>query len=126
MSTLIVTAAASPLFENFLMLVSVSAESDGKTVQGLKSKNFKIHHLASLNHAYPTERDVTETKKGPNGFYTLTLKPKEYQPQLPPGHYVFAVAVEPGSEPRRKGVGPSMPRDHGQTIAVGNLPTYGQ
>src|SRR5262249_31706438 len=118
--------AASPIFGNFLMLVSVSAESDGKPVQGLKPNNFKIHHLASLNHAYPTERDVTEAKEGPNGFYTLTLKPKEYQPQLPPGDYVFAVAVETGSEARGKGGGPSMPKDHGQTIAVGNLPTYGQ
>jgi hypothetical protein len=127
MSRLIVTAEASPLFGNFLMLVSVSAESDGTPLQALKPKNFTIYHLASLNHAFPTERDVTEAKEGPNGFYTLTLKPKEYQPDLPPGHYVFAVAVKTFSQGKTKGRGgSSVPKDHGQTIAVGDLPTYGQ
>lgn len=122
---LIVTAAASPLFGNFLMLVSVSGESDGTPVTALKPKNFSVYHLASLNHAYPTERDVTEAKEGPAGFYTLLLKPKEYQPELPPGHYVFAVAVQTFSERKPKGAA-AVPKDHGQTIAVGDLPTYGQ
>lgn len=122
---LIVTAAASPLFGNFLMLVSVSAEADGAPVGKLTPKNFSVHHLASLNHAYPTERDVTEAKEGPAGFYTLLLKPKEYQPELPPGHYVFAVAVKTFFDKRPKG-GPATPKDQGQTIAVGDLPTYGQ
>jgi hypothetical protein len=125
MSRLIVTAAASPLFGNFLMLVSVSAEADGKPVEQLKPQNFKVHHLASLNHAYPTERDVTEAKEGPDGFYTLILKPKEYQPDLPPGHYVFAVAVATYPNIRTKGKSPA-PKDQGQTIAEGDLPTYGQ
>ena len=122
---LIVTAAASPIFGNFLMLVSVSAETDGAPVAKLAPKNFSVHHLASLNHAFPTERDVTEAKEGPAGFYTLTLKPKEYQPELPPGHYVFAVAVKTYPPTRPKG-GPSAPKDQGQTIAVGDLPPYGQ
>ena len=103
MSRLIVTATASPLFGNFLMLASVSAEADGTPVKDLKPKNFSIYHLASLNHAYPTERDVTEAKKGPDGFYTLLLKPKEYQPELPPGHYVFAVAVTTFVQRKTKG-----------------------
>lgn len=122
MSRLVITAAASPLFGNFLMLVSVSTESDGKPVKGLKPKSFKIYHLASLNHAFPSQRDVGEAKEGPDGFYTLLLKPKEYQPELPPGHYVFAVAVETYTERGKS----SLPKDHGQTIAVGDLPTYGQ
>ena len=122
---LIVTAAASPLFGNFLMCVSVSAESDGTPVKALKPKNFSIYHLASLNHAFPSERDVTQAKEGPAGFYTLSLKPKEYQPELPPGHYVFAVAVKTFAEKTRKG-GAAVPKDHGQTIAVGDLPPYGQ
>ena len=122
---LIVTAAASPLFGNFLMLVSVSAESDGSPVQKLAPKNFSIYHLASLNHAFPTERDVTQAKEGPAGFYTLSLKPKEYQPELPPGHYVFAVAVKTFAERKPKS-GPLVTKDQGQTIAVGDLPTYGQ
>jgi hypothetical protein len=125
MSRLIVTAAASPLFGNFLMLVSVSAETDGKPVQQLKPKNFTVYHLASLNHAYPTQRDVTEAKEGPDGFYTLTLKPKEYQPDLPPGHYVFAVAVATYPDVRAKGKSP-VAKDQGQTIAEGDLPLYGQ
>ena len=125
MSRLIVTAAASPLFGNFLMLVSVSSETDGKPTQQLKPKNFKVYHLASLNHAYPSQRDVTEAKEGPDGFYTLTLKPKEYQPELPPGHYVFAVAVATYPDVKAKGK-PSAPKDQGQTIAEGDLPLYGQ
>jgi len=122
---LIVTAEASPLFGNFLMCVSVSGESDGAPVAALKPKNFAVYHLASLNHAFPTERDVTEAKEGPAGFYTLILKPKEYQPELPPGHYVFAVAVKTFSEKRPKS-GPAPVKDQGQTIAVGDLPPYGQ
>jgi hypothetical protein len=124
---LIVTAAASPLFGNFLMLVSVSGEADGKAKAGLKPANFRVHHLASLNHAYPTERDVTKASEGPAGFYTLTLKPKEYQPDLPPGHYVFAVAVTAGAgKPKGRGRTSPQPTDFGQTIAEGDLPLYGQ
>ena len=130
MARLIVTAAASPLFGNFLMLVSVSGEPDGKPVQGLKPANFKVHHLASLNHAHPNERDVTKASEGPAGFYTLTLLPKDYQPELPPGHYVFAVAVNAGAGKPSKGTArgraPATATDFGQTIAVGDLPPYGQ
>ena len=36
---------------------------------------------------------MTKATEGPNGFYILELKPEGYQPDLPPGHYVFAVAV---------------------------------
>jgi hypothetical protein len=125
---LIVTAAASPIFGNFLMLVSVSAETDGKATTGLKPANFKVHHLASLNHAHPNQRDVTKASEGPAGFYTLTLQPKDYQPDLPPGHYVFAVAVTAGAGKPTTGRGkkPAAPTDFGQTIAEGDLPTYGQ
>ena len=122
MARLIVTAAASPLFGNFLMLVSVSLDADGKPVQNLKPKNFEVYHLASLNHAFPTQRDVSEAKEGPDGFYTLTLKPKEYQPELPPGHYVFAVSVTTFTERGKS----QSEKDNGQTIAEGDLPTYGQ
>lgn len=128
---LIVTAAASPIFGNFLMLVSVSGEPDGKPVTGLKPANFKVHHLASLNHAHPTQRDVTKASEGPSGFYTLTLLPKDYQPDLPPGHYVFAVGVTAGAgkpakkAPKGRGT-PPQPTSFGQTIAEGDLPLYGQ
>jgi len=125
MSRLVVTAEASPLFGNFLMVVSVSTDADGKPVTALKPKNFIVYHLASLNHAYPTDRDVTEAKEGPDGFYTLTMKPKDYQPDLPPGHYVFAVAVRTFAKIVKKG-SPPAPVDYGQTVASGDLPTYGQ
>jgi hypothetical protein len=132
MSRLIVTAEASPLFGNFLMCVSVSTESDGKPVQSLKPKNFKIYHLASLNHAHANPREVTKVEEGPDGCYIVQLLPKDYQPYLPPGHYVFAVAVETYTQSKEKSAGkkgggiPTTPKDHGQTIAVGDLPTYGQ
>ncbi len=116
MAQLIVSAAGSPLFKNFLMLVSVS-DADGKPVTGLKPGNFKVHHLASLNHASANDREVTKAGEGPEGFYTLTLKPESFQPELPPGHYVLAVAVK-----RTRKRGEATVTDHGQTVAVGDIP----
>ena len=113
MARLIVTAEGSPLFGNFLMLVSVSADADGTPTTGLKPSNFKIAHLASLNHASVLLREIAKVSEGPDGFYTIQLKPWKPQPTLPPGHYVFAVAVTAGTRraPHR-----------GQTVAVGDLP----
>ena len=113
MARLVVTAAGSPLFGNFLMVVSVSGAADGKPVGKLKPDNFKIAHLASLNHASVLVREISKVSEGPDGFYTIQLKPWEPQPTLPPGHYVFAVAVTAGTKraPHR-----------GQTVAVGDLP----
>jgi hypothetical protein len=113
MPQLIVSAAASPLFGNFLMVVSVS-DLDGKPVKDLAPGSFKISHLASLNHAGASARTVDKVTEGPDGFYIVTLKPKKEQPNLPPGHYVFAVAVK-----KTFGRGAS---DQGQTVAVGDLP----
>ncbi len=113
MARLIVTAAGSPLFGNFLMVVSVSAEADGQPTTGLKPQNFKIAQLASLNHASVNVREVDKVSEGPEGFYTIQLKPWEPQPTLPPGHYVFAVAVTAGTK---------RAAQRGQTVAVGDLP----
>ena len=109
MNRLIVTAAASPLFGDFLMLVSVSS-TDGQPVAGLGAGNFKIAHLASLNHASPNNRPVANASEGPAGFYTVQLTKNTVQPTLPNGHYVFAVAVNA-----------SHNTDHGQTIATGDM-----
>ena len=114
MARLIVSATASPTFDNFIMLVSVSS-TDGKATKGLKPGHFKIHHLSSLNHASVLERVVTKANEGPDGFYTLLLAPWEPQPNLPPGHYVFAVAVS--WTPRR-----GAETNHGQCVAVGDMP----
>ena len=128
MKRLIVSAAASPLFGNFLMLVSVSAEADGKPVTKLKASSFSVNHLASLNHASSNKRKVKKASEGPAGFYTLILEPSEFQPQLPPGHYVFAVGVKK-SYPVVGQAGKPLPKstkfDAGQTIAEGDLPQYG-
>ena len=113
MGRLVVTAAASPLFSNFLMVVSVSDAGDGKPVTALKGPNFRIAHLASLNHASALERDVDKVTEGPDGFYIVQLKPWAPQPTLPAGHYVFGVAVSAG--PR------TSPR-YGQTVAWGEIP----
>jgi hypothetical protein len=113
MARLVVTATASPIFGNFLMLVSVSADADGKPTTGLKAKNFTIAHLASLNHASVLVRQIDKVSEGPDGFYTITLRPWQPQPTLPPGHYVFAVAVAVGAE---------ATGGRGQTVAVGDLP----
>lgn len=109
MARLIVSATGSPLFNDFLMLVSVSS-SNGAPKKALKASNFKIHHLASLNHASVKARPVVKATEGPDGFYTLRLKPDDVQPSLPPGHYVLAVAVTSGP-------------NHGQTVAVGDIPS---
>ena len=113
MGRLIVTAAASPLFNNFLMVVSVSDAADGKPVTGLKPPSFKVAQLASLNHAAALEREVDKVTEGPDGFYIVTLKPWAPQPTLPAGHYVLGVAVSAG--PR------TAPRN-GQTVAWGDIP----
>ena len=108
MSLLVVTAAASPLFGDFLMIVSVTSAA-GEPVKGLKISNFKVHMLASLNHASVKPRPVKTASEGPNGFYTLQLKKNDVQPTFPTGHYVFGVAVTSG-------------KDKGQTVATGDLP----
>jgi len=113
MARLVVTAAGSPLFKNFLMIVSVSAADDGKPIGSLKPANFTIAHLASLNHASVLVREVSKVSEGPDGFYTVELKPWEPQPTLPDGHYVFAVAVTAGTK---------RAPHHGQTVAVGDIP----
>lgn len=110
----VVTAAGSPLFSNFLMLVSVTTH-DGQPVTGLKPANFQVHHLASLNHASVNDRNVTEAKEGPAGFYTLKLQPESFQPDLPPGRYVFAVGVSRTLHPNGK-------PQSGQAIALGEIP----
>jgi hypothetical protein len=107
----IVSATASPLFGDFLILVSVT-DNNGVPVSSLKPGAFKVALLASLNHAFPQDRPVQEAKEGPSGFYTLTLVPNNAQPTLPKGHYVLAVAV-------------SFKRNtteyQGQTVAVGDM-----
>ena len=108
MSLLIVSAAGSPLFGDFLMIVSVTS-ADGEPVTGLKTSNFKVHLLASLNHASVNPRPVSKVSEGPNGFYTVQLKKNDVQPTLPAGHYVFAVSVTSG-------------KNKGQTVAVGDIP----
>lgn len=106
---LTVTAAASPLFGDFLMCVSVSG-SDGHPVAGLGAGNFKIAHLASFNHASPNNRPVASASEGPAGFYIVQLAKNTVQPTLPNGHYVFAVSVSANHN-----------TDHGQTVATGDM-----
>ena len=113
MPRLVVTAAASPLFGNFLMVVSVSSAADGTPTTGLKPRNFTIAHLASLNHASALVREIKKVTEDPPGFYIVQLKPWEPQPTLPPGHYVFGVAVAAGTK--------ATPLN-GQTVARGDLP----
>ena len=108
MARLIVSAKASPLFGDFLMVVSVTSNA-GVPTEGLKPANFNIAHLASLNHAAANPRAVDKATEGPAGFYILQLKPNTAQPKLPPGNYVFAVAV-------------TAKTDHGQVVATGDLP----
>jgi hypothetical protein len=108
MARLIVSAKGSPLFGNFLMIVSVTS-AEGVPTQGLKPANFNVAHLASLNHAGANPRVVTKATEAPAGFYILELKPNAAQPTLPPGHYVFGVAV-------------TAKTDHGQTVAAGDIP----
>ena|SRR5215510_5000619 len=109
MARLIVTAAASPLFGDFLMLVSVSS-ADGQPIGGLGVASFKVGHLASLNHASPNNRPVAKASEGPAGFYTLQLLKDSVQPTLPTGHYVLSVSVTANKN-----------ADHGQTVAVGDM-----
>src|SRR2546430_29510 len=113
MARLIVSAAASPLFGNFLMVVSVSTDAEGAPVTGLKPRNFMIADLASLNHAAALVRQIKQVTESPPGFYIVELKPWAPQPTLPPGHYVFGVAVSTGTKKS-----PS----NGQTVAEGDLP----
>ena len=108
MARLIVSAEGSPLFGNFLMILSVTSAA-GVPTQGLKPDNFNVAHLASLNHAGANPRVVTKVTENPDGFYILELKPNPAQPTLSPGHYVFGVAV-------------IAKTDHGQTVAVGDIP----
>jgi hypothetical protein len=108
MSLLIVTAEASPLFGDFLVVVSVSS-ADGKPVKGLKITNFKISMIASLNHAFASNRPVSKLTEAPDGFYVVQLKKNEVQPTLPKGHYVLGVIVTYGKS------------NNGQTVATGDM-----
>ena len=141
MSKLVVAAEASPLFGNFLMVVSVSEEASGKPVKKLGKTNFGIYQMASLNHASKKKRVINKVKEGPDGIYTITLKPWQYQPQLPPGHYVFAVMATVHQLVVQKADGSdssvtelkkatrakikTKPIKWGQTVATGDLPPYG-
>lgn len=107
MARLIVTAAANPLFDDVLMVVSVSADATGQPTKGLQAKNFQIADMASLNHAIADPRTINDVKEGPDGFYIVTLTQAN---TLTPGHYVFAVAVNAARVGR------------GQTVAVGDIP----
>ena len=113
MALLIVSAAASPLFGDFLIEVSVT-DAEGNPVSSLVPRNFEIAHLASLNHAGANPRSIAKVDEGPPGFYIVQLKPNKVQSQLPAGHYVFAVAVKRRVERR-------SPLDCGQTVAVGTM-----
>jgi hypothetical protein len=113
MALFIVSAAASPLFGDFIFEVSVS-DVDGKPVSGLGPKNFEVAHLASLNHAGASPRSIAKADEGPDGFYIVQPKPSKTQPQLPAGKYVFAVAV-------RRLAKRGNPQDNGQTVAVGTM-----
>ena len=108
MSLLIVTAAASPLFGDFLVVVSVTA-ADGVPVKGLKVANFKIYEMASLNHAFANNRPVSKVAEAPDGFYIVQLKPNKVQPTLPAGHYVLGVIVAQGKS------------NKGQTVTTGDM-----
>ncbi|HEV8286661.1 MAG TPA: hypothetical protein VGQ09_20270 [Chitinophagaceae bacterium] len=108
MSLLIVTAAASPLFGDFLMVVSVTS-ADGEPVKGLKVANFKIYEIASLNHAFANQRQVSKVTESPGGFYIVSLKKNKVQPTLPEGHYVLGVIVTSGKN------------NKGQTVATGDM-----
>ncbi|TAI47314.1 hypothetical protein [Flagellimonas allohymeniacidonis] len=140
MSKLVVSAEASPLFGNFLMVVSVSDEETGKPVKNLTKTNFGIYHMASLNHANKHQREIKKVTEGPSGFYIIQLKKWEYQPDLPPGHYVFAVKAvvhklipkitEQGSATatklkNKKSGFKAKAVKWGQTVATGDLPPYG-
>jgi len=70
--------------------------------------------LRALTTAGADPRSIAKADEGPAGFYILQLKPNKVQPQLPAGHYVFAVAVN-----RRLKRG--SPLDCGQTVAVGTM-----
>lgn len=114
MATLHVEAAGSPLFKNFLFVVSVS-DQEGQPIGGLGKGNFEVHHQASFNHAGDEERVVSKVTEGPKGFYRVQLEKDKVQPDLPPGRYVFAVIVK---NPDR----PAGTTHRGQTVAVGVLP----
>lgn len=114
MARLDVEAAGSPLFKNFLFVVSVS-DGEGQPVTDLGKGHFEIHHQASLNHASDKKRVVSKATEGPAGFYRVQLEDDKVQPDLPPGRYVFAVMVK---KPDR----PAGTTHRGQTLAVAKLP----
>ena len=113
MALLIVSAAASPLFGDFLIEVSVT-DGQGAPVSGLAPKSFEVAFLASLNHAGAYSRSIAKADEGPAGFYIVQLKPDKIQSQVPAGNYVFAVAV-------KRTVKKGQPQDNGQTVAVGTM-----
>jgi hypothetical protein len=130
MSQLFVTASASHIEnQEYSILVSVT-ESDGKPTQGLTINNFTVHYLgigqfADLNNPRP----VTSVTEGPNGFYSLRLKSMiDYSgsdPSTKRYHRVVAVAVttygKDVNSRTQPDFGALVPKDHGQTIAVGEL-----
>lgn len=143
MSRLLVTAATSQI-ENteFNLLVSVSSESDGKPVTGLGKKSFKVHYLGlgtlvpsdDEGPPYISERTVTDVNEGPNGFYTISFGEEGNYGYNNLGldnvkikHIVFAVTVETYTQSKEKSDGKkgvditTIPKDHGQAIAVGEL-----
>jgi hypothetical protein len=105
MARLVVSATGSPLFGDFLIIVSVTS-SEGAPATGLKPVNFKVTHMASSNHAGADLRVVAKATESPAGFYILELQRGS---QLSPGHYVLAVTVTSGA-------------NQGQTVAAGDIP----
>lgn len=124
MKRLIVSAKASQLFGDFLFVVSVSKEEDGKPVTKLKKEHFEIHYVASKNHASAYQRQVKSIKEKPSGVYVVQLENNPIQPNYFPGRFVFSVAVRKyypvigvaGERPQRP-----TKYDFGQTLATGEL-----
>lgn len=114
MARLTVSATAVSLFGDFRVVVSVSGQ-DGKPTKKLRQQSFKIHRLIvnpGVNApSVALARPVLLAEEGPNGFYMLKLE----EMILPPGHYVFAVAV---TTTPRKGGEPNQ----GQVVAEGDIP----
>ena len=130
MSQLFVTASASPIqTQEYSILVSVT-ESDGKPTQELTKRNFAVHYLGIGQHAdINTVQHVTSVKEGPNGFYCLKLASTiDYSGTDPnPTRYqrVLAVVVTSYGKDENSRTQPDfgalVPKDHGQTIAVGKF-----
>jgi hypothetical protein len=92
MPSLTITAEGSPLFRNFLAVVSVTLPN-GAPCTGLRVSHFTFHRLASRNHASCVALVIREIQECPTGAYTVQFEPDPVQPDRPPGHYVLHVAV---------------------------------